>query len=349
MASGAGKGARVARRWVVILGGAACSLHVGDEAVVEILRRVVAHDLEGLDHGGDLDQPGDVAALADVEFHVGDLDAEDVVVVLLEAGAFLGDVGGPFAEGDDEVDALAGADALDAEHLGDVEDADAAALHVAAVEVAGGGAEFALVEEADAGEVVGDEGMAAGDEGEGTLGFADAGVAADHDADALHVEGGGVLGGGGGEFVVDAEGGGVDEVHRDRRHAEDGQVHLGGDGEHGVRGLVVAGEDEAGDAAAGHLAEDLDLLALGDGLEERHLGGAEDLDAFVREIFEEPGEGERGAVDRALLDEAVEAGAVGEELEFELVAVGRVEMGDGDAVDGFGGHGGGGEGMTNDE
>jgi hypothetical protein len=82
------------------------------------------------------------------------------------------------------------------------------------------------------GEIVGDERVAALDEGEGALGLADAAVAADHHADALDVEGGGVLGGGGGELVVDAQRGGVHEIHRDHRRAEDRQLHLLGDGEH---------------------------------------------------------------------------------------------------------------------
>src|SRR5258708_31810518 len=113
------------------------------------------------------------------------------------------------AQGDDEVDALLEPDALYDEHVGDVDDADAAALHVAAVEGAGAGGELALVEQLDDGEVVGDERVAALDEGEGALGLADAAVAADHHADALDVEGGGVLGAGRGELVVDGPRGGA--------------------------------------------------------------------------------------------------------------------------------------------
>ena len=50
---------------------------------------------------------------------------------------------------------------------------------------------------------------------------------------------------------------------------------------------VVARQDDARDAALDHLAEDLDLLSLRQRFQVGHLGGAEDLDALVREIFEE--------------------------------------------------------------
>jgi len=97
-------------------------------------------------------------------------------------------------------------------------------------------------------------------------------------------------------------------------------------------------------APAFTILEGLDLVALGACFQIIHLGGAEDLDAAVREIFEETGEGEGGAVDAALADHAVEPGFTGDELKLQLVAVGLEKVRDGDAVDGFL-HGGGAAGM----
>ena len=317
--------------------------HVGDEAFVERVRRVVAHAAEGLHHGGDLDQAGHVAAGADEELEVRDLEAEDFVEVFLQAGAFLDDLGSPLAQGHDEVEAFVQAHGVDAEHIGDVDDADAATLHVAAVQGAGGGEQVALVDQFHHREVVGYEGVAALDQGEGALRFSGAGLAAQHHAHAADIEGGGMDGGGGGKLVVDAEGGEVHPVHGDHRGAEDGQFALDRHGQHRGGGLVVAGQYEAGHLAVDHLAENAGLLGGVEGAEVGHLGRAHDLNTFVREIFEEAGERERGAVDGTFADEAMQAVGTGEQLQFQLLAVGLLEVRDGDAVDGLGeGHGGGG-------
>ena len=114
-----------------------------------------------------------------------------------------------------------------------------------------------------------------------------------------------------------------------------GRVAVAGHGQHRAGGIEAAGEDETGDLAVGHLVHDLDLLGRGQHLEIRHLRGAEHLDAFVREIFEETGEGEGRTIDAAFADEPVHAAVSGDELHLELVAIRLEEVGNGDALDGF--------------
>ena len=65
------------------------------------LRAWLAARPQQLVPGGDLDEAGDVAAGTDVELDVRHLHADDLVVVLLEAGALLDGLGRPLVEGDD--------------------------------------------------------------------------------------------------------------------------------------------------------------------------------------------------------------------------------------------------------
>ena len=99
--------------------------HECDQPVVEVARGIVAHDLQGMGERGDLHEARDVAARPHVELDVGYAHPEDIVEVLLEARTFLDHLRSPLPEGDDHVDALLAAHALHAEHLGDVDDADA--------------------------------------------------------------------------------------------------------------------------------------------------------------------------------------------------------------------------------
>ena len=95
--------------------------------------------LEGLDHGGDFDEARHVAAWTDRKDDVGNFHPEDLVEIGFEAGAFLIDAWLPLLESDDEVDVLFEANGADTKELGDIDDTDTAALHVAAVEVAADG------------------------------------------------------------------------------------------------------------------------------------------------------------------------------------------------------------------
>ena len=61
---------------------------------------------ERLDHGGHLDQAGDVPARAHIQLDVGHLDPEDLVVIFLEPGALLHRLRRPLPEAHDHVDAF---------------------------------------------------------------------------------------------------------------------------------------------------------------------------------------------------------------------------------------------------
>ncbi len=105
---------------------------------------------------------------------VGDGDAEDFDEFLLHADAVdVGDVI-PGFEGDDEVEDFSTRMLRTPEHGGDVDDADAADFHVVAGGFGAGADDLAAVDEGHAGGVVGDEAVAAFDEGEDALAFADA-------------------------------------------------------------------------------------------------------------------------------------------------------------------------------
>jgi hypothetical protein len=309
--------------------------HEGDQPVVEILGGVVAHSLEGLGERRNLDQARHVAPGPHVELDVGQLHPKDLIAVFLEPRPLLHDVGRPLVEGHHQVDPLLEPDGLHAEHLGDVDDPDAAALHVAAVERAARRHEFALVEQLDDREVVGDEGVPALDEGERAFALSDARVAAKHHADPLNVQGRRMLNPAGGEFIVDAKRRQVHEIHRDERSLEKRQVHLGGDREHRLGRVVIAREDDAGDAALRHFLERDDLVELAPGLQERHLGRTYNLYPLVGKILEESGQREGRPVDAPFADQPVQPRVPGHELQFELFAVGVVEMGDSNAVDGL--------------
>ena len=295
----------------------------------------MAHLFEGEGEGGDFDEAGDVAARAHEKFDVRQAHAEDFIVIFFQAGALLNRLRGPLPQGDDHIDAFLHTDAFDAEHFANVDDADPSTLHVTAVEWAGRRHEFAFVEEFGDGEIIGHERMAPFDEGEGALGFADAGIAAEHHADALDIEGRGVFGAAGSELIVDTDRGEIHKIHCDHRCPEKGQAHLGRYGEQRMGGDVVTCQHETWNAAFHHPFENPNLLALRERLQVGHLGSTEHLDTAVSEVFKKTSQGEGWAVDAALVDEAVQAGAAGDRFQQELLTIGFEEMRDGDAVNGF--------------
>lgn len=91
----------------------------------------------------------------------------------------------------------------DAEDRSDVDDADATALHVTAVQVLGGALQFAVADERHDDVVVGDERVAALDQRQGAFALADAGGAAEQHADALDVDERGVEVRTGGELLLE--------------------------------------------------------------------------------------------------------------------------------------------------
>ena len=156
--------------------------HVGDQAFVEFLSGIVADHFEGLNQCRNFNQTSDIAAGTHVEIHLWNLHAQNFVEVLLQPGALLDDIGGPLVQRDDHVDPLIEADILHSKHFGDIDDANATALHVATIQFRTGSNQLAFVHEADVGEVVRHQRVAPFDQREGALALPDATVAAQLDA-----------------------------------------------------------------------------------------------------------------------------------------------------------------------
>lgn len=196
MGDGGGRG--VAGGGVGVAGG---KRGVGEDAVLEALAEFgtgietgfAKFDLQG----GDFDEAGEIAAGADGDDDMGDGDAEDGEELLFEAEAIVVHVLGPGLEGDDEVHLFMFTDGADAEHTGDIDDTEATDLHEVMGHGVGGGLEFDIVVEAEADDIIGDEAVAAFEEGEDGFAFADAAFALDDGTDAEEVDHGGVEGGAG--------------------------------------------------------------------------------------------------------------------------------------------------------
>src|SRR5215475_2996495 len=106
--------------------------HSGDETVVEFFGGVVAAGFELGLKGGDFDEAGEIASGPNGDGDVRNVDAKDLNVFLFHAEAIHVSDFVPGFEGDDEVDFFVLADAFDAEHGGNVDDADATNFHVIA-------------------------------------------------------------------------------------------------------------------------------------------------------------------------------------------------------------------------
>src|SRR6185503_8883864 len=87
-------------------------------------------------------------------------------------------------------------------------------------------------------------------EREDTFTFADAAFAADDDADAEDVDHASHFSRAGGEHHFECERGEVDELHRDERRLEHGNVHLFAGFEKLLVGMQIATEDNARDLEA---------------------------------------------------------------------------------------------------
>src|SRR5262249_54400286 len=137
---------------------------------------------------GDFDQARQIAAGPDGNGDVRHVHAEDLDEFLLDAKAINVRDFVPELQRDHQVHAFFGANAFDAEHGGDIDDADAADFHVVARQLRAHPHDIAAVHERDAGNVVGHETVTAFDEGEDALAFADAAFTADDDADAEDID-----------------------------------------------------------------------------------------------------------------------------------------------------------------
>src|ERR1019366_5519214 len=179
-----------------------------------------------------------------------------------------------------QVHAFFGANAADAEHGGDVDDADAADFHVGAGQLGAGAHDVAAVNQGDAGDVVGNEAVAALDEGEDALAFADAAFAADDGAGAEDVHHAADFGAARGEEHFEGEGGRVDEFHGDQRGDEDGDLGVFGGAEEEFVGFEIAGKDDAGDFVGEEIGVMGFALLGSEVAQERGLGLADDLQPF---------------------------------------------------------------------
>lgn len=311
--------------------------HVGDELLVKFASGVVAHFFQSLAEGRHFDETGHIAAGADGELNKGNFQPEGLVIMLLETRSFLFHPGGPFLEIDDEIDPFLHSNTPDSEHFGDIDDADAAALHVSAIEFGASTDEFLLVDKGNVGEIVGYEAVVALDEGESALALPDAALPFEEGADAFDVHQGAVFDGRGGKFVFEGDGGEIDEMFSDQRGAEDRQTGLLRDAQDRPGGDVTAREDDAWDTPLHQLAQHLVLFLLIKAAQVGHLCGSEDLDTFVREKLIETGQGEGRTVYASLEDDAVDPGGSRHQFQFQFLAVCLKEMGDGDAFRAFGG------------
>ena len=104
-----------------------------NEPVIEGLCSVVPHLAQRLHHRGNLHETRHIAAGTDGNYEVGNLDAEYVEIVFVKPRSVLDNPLLPFDESDNHIYRLFHANAAYAEKLGDVDNADTAAFHIAPV------------------------------------------------------------------------------------------------------------------------------------------------------------------------------------------------------------------------
>ena len=98
------------------------------EVLQKLLRAVVAHLLLAMVHRGDLDDDREVSAGLDGDGDNGDLDAEDLHILVVHAHAVIDLFTVPQLEVDDQIDLLADLDRADTEDTAGVDDTDTAQL-----------------------------------------------------------------------------------------------------------------------------------------------------------------------------------------------------------------------------
>src|SRR2546421_821690 len=101
------------------------------------------------------------------------IHAEDFDIFVFHSEAI--DVGhlAPDPQRDDQIDPLFQADALDTEHCGHVDNANASHFHVVAGDFRTGAHDLASIQKRDFGDVIGDQTIASFDESEHRFAFAD--------------------------------------------------------------------------------------------------------------------------------------------------------------------------------
>ena len=156
------------------------------EALVEVLRDVLAVHLHERVHRDDLENHGEVLARRHGDDDFRDAYAHDDLLELVEAGAVVVRVALPGLEFHDDFDLLYLADGVDTEHRADVEDSHAADFHVVADERVGP-ADDAVTYVANMDNVVCNHAVAAFYKVEYAFGFAHVAVAHEEHTDTVDV------------------------------------------------------------------------------------------------------------------------------------------------------------------
>ena len=263
----------------------------------EGLGGVVAHLLLAVVHRGQLHDDGEVAPGADRDRHLRQGHAEDGGRLAGQAEAVVGLALLPALHLHDEVDLRLGLDGAHAVEVADVDDADAAHLHVIADHLRRGAHQGVAVDAPDLHGVVGDQPVAALDELQRGLALADAAVAHQEQALAVDLDQHAVQGHARGQRFLQR----VDHVRLEFRGVHLGDEHAAvilarhldalGEGGHAVA------DDERADVVLHETLEGAQPLLGGEGVEIGALDAAHDLDASGVEIVVEPGQLHGGTVD----------------------------------------------------
>src|SRR5208283_371013 len=236
----------------------------------------------------------------------------------------------PYLERDDEVQALFVANAFDAEHRGDVDDADAANFHVLARQFSASADDFAAVHQSDPCHVIGDQAVAALDERQHRLAFADAAFTANQHAHAEDVHHAAHLRTAWRKHGFERERRGIDEFHRDRRALKNRHARGLGAGHK----FLVRAETAAENNARNFEGEKVGVTFRSFGGRERpqiiHLRVAENLHAFVGEVMRESAQHEAGTVYRRFADDALQTTFPAQQPHLQRGGVFLVELFNGD-------------------
>src|SRR5437868_5960605 len=248
---------------------------------LEVLRRVVALQLEQVVARGHLDDGGEVASGAHGNDEQRHFRVEDAVLLLLDAETIVLDAVVPLDQLDDHLDLLAIAHGRDAEQVLDVDDPDAADLHVVLDDLRAASVDRPALPLLQVDDVVGDEAVAARDQVQRQLALPDSALPQDEHADAHDVDQDAVHRGAGGErllqellYVVDEGAGKV--ARAQKRDARVVRLAL----DHVVDGQVL-GDDEAGDGQPEQSAHARLRFARLERREVAHLGVPEHLQAIL--------------------------------------------------------------------
>src|SRR5215470_15005339 len=158
------------------------------EPLLEVLGRVVPLELEQMVARGHLDDGGQVAPRTNRDDQERHLRVEDAVLLLLDAEAVVLDPVVPFDQLHHHLDLLAFAHGRDAEEVLDVDDADAADLHVVLDDLRAAPVDRPSLLLLQVDDVVGHQAMAASDEVQRQLALADSALPQDEHPDADHVD-----------------------------------------------------------------------------------------------------------------------------------------------------------------